>query len=80
MIIKSELQDTYLKHLQTTKTPVTIFLVTGVQIRGVITSADNYTIEMNVEGRQQILYKQMVSTIAPVRPVNLMALQTKNKG
>lgn len=79
MIIKSKLQDAYLEKLQITKAPVTVYLVSGVQIRGRIIGNDNFTIVLDLEGKQQMLFKQMISTISPLRPVNLKEIQSGEK-
>ncbi|AFM42978.1 RNA chaperone Hfq [Desulfosporosinus acidiphilus SJ4] len=79
MIIKSKLQDAYLDQLQTTKTPVIVHLLSGVQIKGKIIGNDIFTIVLEFEGKQQMLFKQMISTISPLRPVNLMEIQSSQK-
>ncbi|WP_407313230.1 RNA chaperone Hfq [Desulfosporosinus sp. SB140] len=65
MVIKSKLQDAYLEQLQTTKTPVIVHLIKGLQFRGIIIGSDSFTIMLEFEGKQQMLFKQMISTISP---------------
>ena len=52
---------------------MTMFLMNGFQMRGVITGFDAFVVILDSEGRQQVIYKHAISTIAPVRPVDLSA-------
>ena len=72
---KLNLQDLFLLRAKRDKLPVTLFLMNGFQMRGVITGFDPFVILLDSEGRQQVIYKHAVSTIAPVRPVDLGAEQ-----
>ena len=65
------LQDQFLNLLRKNKTPVTMFLVNGFQLRGVITGFDCFVVVLDSEGRQQVIYKHAISTIAPARNVTL---------
>jgi len=53
------------------KIPVTVFTINGVQMRGLIASFDQYTVAIQVENKQNILYKAAISTIVPLKPVSL---------
>lgn len=64
------LQDTFLNQLRKENIAATIFLVNGYQIKGSIRSFDNFTILLDVEGKQQMVYKHAVSTIIPFRNIN----------
>lgn len=66
------IQDTFLNQLRKDSIPVTVFLMNGFQIRGVIKAFDNYTIIIDSEGRQQMVYKHAISTYTPQRNVSLM--------
>lgn len=66
------IQDTFLNQLRKENIPVTIFLVNGFQIRGTIKAFDNFTVVVDSEGRQQMLFKHAISTITPQRNVSLM--------
>ena len=68
---KANLQDIFLLQAKRDKLPVTMFLMNGFQMRGVITGFDAFVVILDSEGRQQVIYKHAISTIAPVRPVNL---------
>jgi len=65
------LQDTFLNQLRKENIAATIFLVNGYQIKGSIRSFDNFTILLDVEGKQQMVYKHAISTIIPFRTVNI---------
>ena len=68
---KANLQDIFLLQAKRDKLPVTMFLMNGFQMRGVITGFDAFVVVLDSEGRQQVIYKHAISTIAPVRPVDL---------
>ena len=59
------LQDTFLNHVRKTKTPLTIFLVNGVKLQGIITWFDNFSLLLRREGVSQLVYKHSISTIMP---------------
>ena len=65
------LQDVFLASTRRTETPVTVFLVNGFQMRGTITGFDSFVVILDSEGRQQVIYKHAISTIAPTRTVSL---------
>jgi host factor-I protein len=66
------IQDTFLNQLRKESIPVTVYLTNGFQIRGHIKAFDNFTIIIDSEGRQQMIYKHAISTFTPQRPVSLM--------
>ena len=70
---RANLQDIFLLQAKRDKLPVTMFLMNGFQMRGVITGFDAFVVILDSEGRQQVIYKHAISTIAPVRPVDLSA-------
>ena len=65
------LQDSFLNEARKHKTPLTVFLVNGFQMRGVVTGFDSFTLVLDSEGKQQMVYKHAISTIVPFRPVDL---------
>ena len=71
MVTKANLQDLFLLRARRESVPVTMFLMNGFQMRGVITGFDAFVVILDSEGRQQVIYKHAISTIAPVRPVDL---------
>lgn len=68
-------QDTFLNLVRKEAVPVTVYLVNGFQLRGVIKGFDQFTVVLENEGRQMLVYKHALSTIAPSRPINLHAAQ-----
>ena len=63
------LQDAFLKEVRQAKVPVTLFLMNGFQLRGVITGYDSFFVVLVTDGKQQLIYKHAISTIVPIRPV-----------
>ena len=71
MQTKANLQDLFLNQARKDRTMLTVFLMNGFQMRGIITGYDPFVVVLDSDGRQQIIYKHAISTIAPVRPVDL---------
>ena len=71
MQTKANLQDIFLLRSKRDKVPFTMFLMNGFQMRGIITGFDAFVVVLDSDGRQQIIYKHAISTIAPVRSVDL---------
>ena len=67
----NNLQEIFLTRARKENIPVTLFLVNGVQLRGVITGFDCFVVVLDSEGRQQVIYKHAISTIAPLRSIEL---------
>ena len=65
------IQDAFLASARRTAVRVTLFLMNGYQLRGVITTFDPYVVVVNSDGKQQIIYKHAISTIAPERNLEL---------
>ena len=65
------LQDAFLNYIRREKIPVTLFLMNGFQLRGVVRSFDSFVVLIDADGRQQMIYKHAISTIVPERPVPL---------
>ena len=68
---KQNLQDVFLNTVRKGKTPLTIFLVNGVKLQGVVTWFDNFCVLLRREGQIQLVYKHAISTIMPGQPVQL---------
>lgn len=66
------IQDTFLNQLRKDNIPVIVYLTNGFQIRGLIKAFDNFTIVIDSEGRQQMVYKHAISTFTPQRNVSLI--------
>ena len=71
----NNLQDMFLNTLRRTKTPVTMFLVKGVKLQGIITWFDNFSVLLRRDGQAQLIYKHAISTIMPAQPVDLSDVQ-----
>ncbi len=63
------LQEAILKEVRRDKIPVTLFLMNGFQLRGVITGYDSFVVVLVSEGKQQMIYKHAISTLAPMKPL-----------
>lgn len=68
---KVNLQDLFLTRARQERLPVTVFLMNGFQMRGVITGFDPFVVVLDSDGRQQIIYKHAISTVVPIHPVEL---------
>jgi len=69
---KQNLQDAFLNAVRKSKTPLTVYIVNGVKLQGVVTWFDNFCVLLRGEGRPpQLVYKHAISTIAPNAPVQL---------
>ena len=67
------LQAAILKEVRREKVPVTLFLMNGFQLRGVITGFDSFVVVLVSDGKQQMIYKHAISTLAPIRPLKSAA-------
>ena len=67
------LQEAILSECRRDKVPVTLFLMTGFQLRGVITGYDSFVVVLVSEGKQQMIYKHAISTLAPIKPLKAAA-------
>ncbi len=63
------LQEAILNEVRKEKIPITLFLMNGFQLRGVITGFDSFVVVLVSEGKQQMIYKHAISTLAPIRPL-----------
>mgnify|MGYP000971708735 FL=1 len=68
--VNINLQDVFLNQVRKEHITITIYLVNGFQLRGNVRGFDNYTIVLDNEGKQQLVYKHAISTIIPVKPIN----------
>ena len=68
---QQNLQDTFLNAVRKSKTPLTIFLVNGVKLQGVVSWFDNFCVLLRRDGQAQLVYKHAISTIMPGQPVQL---------
>ena len=63
------LQDAILKEVIRDRVPLTLFLMNGFQLRGIITGFDSFVVVLVSEGKQQMIYKHAISTLAPMKPL-----------
>ncbi len=68
---QQNLQDTFLNHVRKNKVPVTVFLVNGVKLQGIITWFDNFCVLLRRDGVSQLVYKHAISTVMPGTPISL---------
>lgn len=66
------LQDIFLNQARKDKVAVTIFLMNGYQFKGIVKGFDSYIVILDCEGKQNVVYKHAISTIAPVRSINVL--------
>jgi host factor-I protein len=71
----NNLQDMFLNTLRKSKTPVTMFLVKGVKLQGIITWFDNFSVLLRRDGQSQLIYKHAISTVMPAHPVDLAEIE-----
>jgi host factor-I protein len=74
------LQDTFLNHVRKAKIPLTIFLVNGVKLQGVVTWFDNFCVLLRRDGHSQLVYKHAISTVMPSHPVQLFEPEAEEAG
>ena len=73
MTEQTNLQQAILEEVRRDKIPVTLFLMNGFQLRGVITGFDSTVVVLVTDGKQQMIYKHAISTLAPIRPLKAAA-------
>ena len=71
------LQDTFLNHVRKNKIPLTIFLVNGVKLQGIVTWFDNFSVLLRRDGHTQLVYKHAISTVMPSTSISLFEPPTK---
>ena len=73
------LQDVFLNQARIDRIPVTIFLTNGFQFKGIVRGFDNFTIVLDCDGKQNLVYKHAVSTIIPARPISILETPEKEE-
>jgi host factor-I protein len=68
---QTSLQDLFLNALRRSKTPVTMFLVKGVKLQGIVTWFDNFSVLLRRDGQSQLIYKHAISTVMPAGPLDM---------
>ena len=72
-------QDVFLNHVRKNKNSVTVFLVNGVKLQGIITWFDNFSVLLRRDGHTQLVYKHAISTVMPSGPVQLFEPDKKDE-
>jgi len=70
------LQDAFLNQARRDRLNVTMFLMNGFQLHGVVKGFDGFTVVLDSDGKQQLIYKHAISTVVPPRPLNLESVDT----
>jgi host factor-I protein len=73
------LQDAFLNQVRKEGIAVTVYLVNGFQIRGLVKGFDNFTVILDTDGKQELVYKHAVSTIIPARPLTEFSAEKKEE-
>lgn len=71
------LQDTFLNQARREKISVTIYLTNGFQFKGTVKGFDNFTVILECDGRQNLVYKHAISTITPSKPIDFTELSSE---
>lgn len=71
-------QDVFLNTIRKNKTPVTVFLVNGVKLQGIVTWFDNFSLLLRRDGHTQLVYKHAISTVMPSGPLQLFEPETNS--
>lgn len=81
MSAKSEinLQDGYLNQIRKDNILTTVYLVNGFQLKGLVKGFDSYTVLLDVDGKQMLIYKHAISTINPIKPINVLGQRDKTE-
>ena len=67
-----DLQKQFLDQARRERTGLTVFLMNGFQMRGVVTGYDDFTVVLDCEGKQELVYKHAISTMIPIKPTELV--------
>ncbi len=71
------LQDAFLNQVRKENIPITMFLINGFQLKGLVRGFDNFTVIIESDGKQMMVYKHAISTISPSRPVSTIHSENK---
>ncbi len=76
---KQNIQDLFLNTLRKNKTPLTMFLVNGIKLQGVVVSFDNFCVMVRRDSHMQLVYKHAISTVMPNGPISLYDGESEEK-
>ncbi|HHW92075.1 MAG TPA: RNA chaperone Hfq [Firmicutes bacterium] len=74
------LQDSFLNQVRKENVLVTLYLINGFQLKGIVRGFDNFTVIMESDGKQMLVYKHAISTITPMRPITYGVALTEQHG
>jgi len=74
------LQDVFLNSARKEKIPVTIYLTNGFQFRGSVKGFDNYTVVLESDGKQNLVYKHAISTVTPAKYISILDKELEENG
>lgn len=77
--IQINLQDSFLNQVRKDNIPITVYLINGFQLKGSIKGFDNFTIILEGDGKQHLIYKHAISTITPTKTINLIFSESKKE-
>lgn len=72
------LQDVFLNKARKDRIPVIIYITNGFQFKGIVKGFDNYTVILDVDGKQNLIYKHAISTVTPMRSISILDAYDKN--
>lgn len=72
------LQDVFLNQARKDRIPVIIYITNGFQFKGIVKGFDNYTVILDVDGKQNLIYKHAISTVTPMRSISILDAYDKN--
>jgi host factor-I protein len=72
------LQDVFLNQVRKERVPVTVYLINGFQFKGIVKGFDQYSLIVDSEGKQELIFKHAVSTIMPIKPVSILEDNPQN--
>ena len=73
------LQDVFLNQARKDKIPVTIYITNGFQFKGMVKGFDSYTVIVESDGKQELIFKHAISTIIPARTISILDSETEDK-
>jgi host factor-I protein len=73
------LQDVFLNQVRKERVPITVYLVNGFQIRGIVKGFDSYTLVLDSDGKQHLIYKHAISTLTPFKSINFISQNKKQE-
>ncbi len=73
------LQDVFLNQARKDRIPVTIYITNGFQFKGIVKGFDSYTVILDTDGKQNLIYKHAISTVTPLKPISILDAYDKSE-